>query len=245
MFSFCVDHRTLSFKMKKKIPPICRIGFLKKEFSSVWNVWRAKQWNSIVRAHFLRWFVERGCHFIHGQTGGSCLAIMPRYQHFASLHVAVNRKHLVLEISRNSWMHLEIVRDRNCSRSLEYRFLLRNYYLSISERSFLCFSNFFFHSFQPSTLINPDVKWNIIFLVQYSSIWKIFQRFHIIFVILSSFFCISRKYASSSFCMIRLPFSPSYFSINLLPSLPSFFYRNVTRKKWTDTIYLASLLCSN
>lgn len=119
MFSFCVDHRTLSFKMKKKIPPICRIGFLKKEFSSVWNVWRAKQWNSIVRAHFLRWFVERGCHFIHGQTGGSCLAIMPRYQHFASLHVAVNRKHLVLEISRNSWMHLEIVRDRNCSRGVE------------------------------------------------------------------------------------------------------------------------------
>lgn len=90
-----------------------------------------------MRAHFLRWFVERGCHFIHGQTGGSCLAIMPRYQHFASLHVAVNRKHLVLEISRNSWMHFEIEIVREESRSLEYRFLLRNYYLSISERSFV------------------------------------------------------------------------------------------------------------
>lgn len=59
------------------------------------------------------------------------------------------------------------------------------------------------------------------------------------------FFVFSRKYASSSFWMIRLPFSPSYFSINLSAPLPSFFYRNVTRKKWTDTIYLASLLCSN
>lgn len=54
--------------------------------------------------------------------------------------------------------------------------------------------------------------------------------------------------SSSSFWIIRLLFFLLRIS-RLISRFSSFFLlqwnRNVTRKKWTDTIYLASLLCSN